>query len=57
MAQPLERTQRLDILNLVLAIVGVLLGLFAIPASLREWRKRRWHVLDVWRDWSGTGSR
>jgi hypothetical protein len=36
-----------DALNLVLAIIGVVLGLVAIPAAWREWQKRRWHVLDV----------
>lgn len=36
-----------DVLNLVLAIMGVVLGLVAVPAAWRECQKRRWHVLDV----------
>lgn len=34
-------------LNLVLGIIGVVLGLVALPSAWREWHKRRWHVLDV----------
>lgn len=37
----------MDALNLVLAIIGVVLGLVALPAAWREGQKRRSHVLDV----------